>query len=127
MSRRAIVVAGLSAVAIAASGCSGDSDAEAESPPATTTEQVDISKFRAAFKARFETTSWYGHITGMEMSSGRLEITTDLDAESAANETETVTEICFAALKSAFDAEALDGGETAGVIGSDGVVLGNCA
>ena len=38
---RIIVVAGLSAIAIAASGCSGDSDAEAESPPAATSEQVE--------------------------------------------------------------------------------------
>lgn len=45
VSRRAIVVAGLSAIAIAASGCSRDSDAEAESPPATTTEQVETVDF----------------------------------------------------------------------------------
>src|SRR5262245_44927945 len=37
---RIIFVAVLSAIAMAASGC-GDSDAEAESPPATTTEQVE--------------------------------------------------------------------------------------
>jgi PBP1b-binding outer membrane lipoprotein LpoB len=56
VSRRAVVTAGLSAVAIVASGCSGDSDTtQAESPPATTTEQVDFSRFRAAFKARFDT------------------------------------------------------------------------
>jgi len=122
VSRRAIVVAGLSAVAIAASGCSGDSDAEAESPPATTIEQVDFSKFRAAFKARFETTSWYGQITGMKMSSGRLEITAELAPESDAGE------FCGEALRLAlFGAEPLDGVETATVIGPDGVPLASCA
>ena len=79
---RIIVVAGLSAIAIAASGCLGDSDAEAESPPATTTEQVetqppaqptvDISKFRAAFKETFGTPPdkrpWYGLITAMKLA-----------------------------------------------------------
>src|SRR6188768_4411420 len=89
---RIIVVAGLSAIAIAASGCSGDSDAEAESPPATTTEQVEtqppaqstvnIARFRAAFKKRYETAPsallWYHHVTGMEMVDGALEIATDL-------------------------------------------------
>ena len=120
MSRRAIVVAGLSAIAIAASGCTGDSDAEAE--------------FRAAFKERFGTpgdeTSWHGHITGMKVyfkrggirSSGRLEITTDL----AANETETAMAICGAAMRFALDTEAFDGQPTTGVIGSDGALLGNC-
>jgi hypothetical protein len=113
-----MVVAVLSAVAIAASGCGGDSDAEAE--------------FRAAFKERFGTpgdeTSWYGHITGMKLSSGRLEITTDLAAKRlSADETETVMAICSAALKFVLDTEALDGRPTTGVIGSDGAVLGNCA
>ena len=42
---RITVVAGLSVIAIAASGCSGDSDAEAESPPPTTTEQVETVDF----------------------------------------------------------------------------------
>src|SRR6188768_3563329 len=103
---RIIVVAGLSAIAIAASGCSGDSDAEAESPSAATTEQVetqppaqprvDIAKFRAAFKETFGTPPderpWYGLITGMKMapreivtvtSSYRvLEITTKLESPS---------------------------------------------
>jgi hypothetical protein len=68
VSRRAIVVAGLSAIAIAASGCSGDSDPEAE--------------FRAAFEKEFSAAPWYHHITGMEVTdeSGRphIEVTTDL-------------------------------------------------
>jgi hypothetical protein len=83
MSRKAIVVAVLSAIAMAASGCSGDSDVEAQSPPATTTEQVetqppaqravDIAKFRAAFKETYGTPPderpWYGLITGMKLGA----------------------------------------------------------
>ena len=96
VSRKAIAVAGLSAIALAASGCSGDSDTEAESTPATTTEQVetqppapsavDITKVRAAFKERYGTpgdeASWWGHITGVKVSSVNsrtLEITTDFE------------------------------------------------
>src|SRR6187401_1645227 len=74
VSRRAVVVVGLSAIALAASGCSGDSEAEAESPPVTTTEQVeterpgqatvDIAEFRTAIEESFGAsgyeTSWYG-------------------------------------------------------------------
>ena len=55
MSPKAIAVAGLSAIAIAASGCSGDSDPEAE--------------FRAAFKKSFGEAPWYHHITGMEVAA----------------------------------------------------------
>jgi hypothetical protein len=83
MSRKAIVGAVLSAIAMAASGCSGDSDVEAESPPATTTEQVetqppaqravDIAKFRVAFKETYGTPPderpWYGLITGMKLGA----------------------------------------------------------
>ena len=68
MSPKAIAVAGLSAIAIAASGCSGDSDPEAE--------------FSAAFKKRFGEAPWYHHVTGVKMSSEHpnwLEVTTDLD------------------------------------------------
>ena len=76
MSRRAIVVAGLSAIAIAASGCSGGSDAEAESP-------VDITKLRAEVTERFGTppneAPWYRHITAINWANGRVEVTTDLD------------------------------------------------
>ena len=60
---------------MAASGCSGDSEAEAESPPATTTEQppaVDIVGLRAAFKERFGTPGneapWYHFINGLKMA-----------------------------------------------------------
>ena len=68
MSPKAIAVAGLSALAVAASGCSGDSDPEAE--------------FRVAFKKKFSAAPWYHHITGMEVTdaSGRphIEVSTDL-------------------------------------------------
>jgi len=74
---RIIVVTGLSAIAIAASGCMGGSDAEAESPG-------DIAKFRAEVKERFGTppneAPWYRHITAINWADEQtLEITTDLD------------------------------------------------
>ena len=135
---RVIVVAGLSAIAIAASGCSGDPDAEAESPPATTTEQVEtqppaqptveISKFRAAFKETFGTPPderpWYGLITGMKMapreivtatSSYRvLEITTKLESPSDT----VVSEICEAVF--AVASETRSGIDAVRVIASAG-------
>jgi len=97
VSPKAIAVAGLSAIALAASGCSGDSDTEAESTPATTEQvetqpsapsAVDIAKLRAAFKERYGTpgdeASWWGHITGIKVPSVKeghrtLVISTDLD------------------------------------------------
>ena len=142
---RIIVVAGLSAIAIAASGCIGDSDAEADSPPATTTEQVetqppaqptvDISTFRAAFEETFGTPPderpWYGLITGMKMapreivtatSSYRvLEITTKLESPSDT----VVSEICEAVF--ALDSETRNGIEAVRVIDSDGDEGGGCA
>jgi hypothetical protein len=135
-----IAVAGLSAIAIAVSGCTGDSDAEAESPPATTTGQVEtqpppqsavnISKFRAAFEEAFGERPWYGQITGMKMTQitttkktyRTLEITTTLDPES---ETDVGT-ICEAVFKVADDAGVRDGIEAVRVIGSDGAD-GGCA
>ncbi len=137
VSRRAIVVAGLSAIAMAASGCSGDSNAETETPLATTTEQVeteppvqptvDIAEFRAAIEESFGAsgyeTSWYGHVTGMKMAHGRLEIETDVDPL----DQETARMVCSAAVAFALNNEAGDGIETATVFGSDGVPLGSCA
>jgi len=139
---RIIVVAGLSAIAIAASGCLGDSDAEAESPPATTTEQVetqppaqptvDISKFRAAFKETFGTPPderpWYDQITGMKMMAHRiLRITTKLDPDSDSIETDAGT-ICRAAMGFALDnAEVVGRIRGVEVMGSDGVGGGGCA
>ena len=138
VSRRTIVVAGLSAIALAASGCSGDSDADAESPPATTTEQVeteppaqptvDMAAFRDAIEERFgasgSETSWYSHVTGMKMAHGRLEIATNLDPP---GDEEDARMVCLAAIRFAFDSEAGDGIETATVFGSDGAPLGSCA
>jgi len=106
---RTVVAAGLSAIAIGASGCSGDSDVEAEGPPAATTKQVatqlptqstvDISKFRAAFKESYGTPPderpWYDHITAMriftENASYRvLEVRTNLERVSNT----VLSEIC---------------------------------
>jgi len=134
---RIIVVVGLSAIAIAASGCLGDSDAEAESPPTTTTGQVDtrpparptvdIAKLRAAFKETFGTPPderpWYGLITGMKMAQRTLEIATKVDSES----NPAARTICGAAMRLALDSEAGDGIESVRVMGSDGVALGGCA
>ena len=82
---------------IAASGCSGGSDAEAESPPVTTTKHVetqrrahpvaDISRFRAAFREAYGTPPnrmhWYGLITGMKMAGTSVVIRTKLPPGSA--------------------------------------------
>jgi hypothetical protein len=123
-----IAVVGLTAIAIAVSGCTGDSDAEAESPPATTTGQVetqpparsavDIFKFRVAFKETFGERPWYRQITGMKMGlHGFLEITTKLDESDGDTRT-----ICGAAMRF-----ALDGAEGGDVMrGSDGAEQGGC-
>jgi hypothetical protein len=75
---KAIAVAVLSSIAIAAGGCSGNSDAEAESP-------VDITKLRAEFKERFGTppneAPWYRSITAINWANGHLEVTTDFTPE----------------------------------------------
>jgi len=135
VSREAIAVAGLSAFAIATSGCTGDSDAEAETGPATTTGQVgtqpparsavNIAKIRAAFKETFGTPPherpWYHLITGMKLSSVNsrwLEITAELKESDP-----LLGVICGAAM----NVEAGDGIEAVRVMGSDGVELGGCA
>jgi hypothetical protein len=119
---------------MAASGCLGDSDAEAESPPATTTEQVetrppteptvDIAKFRAAFKEAFGEQPWYGQITGMKMAQRTLEITMKLSATEI-NEIEVGT-ICEAVFNAADNAGVRDGIQAVRVIASDGKD-GGCA
>jgi hypothetical protein len=135
---RIIVVSGLSAIAMATSGCLGDSDAEAESPPATTTAQVetrppaqsavDIAKFRAAFKKAFRERPWYGQITGMKMAGRTLEIATKLDPGSSTDEDSDGPAICHAGANLALDfGELGDGIEWVTVLGSDGVGLGSCA
>lgn len=110
MSPKAIAVAGLSAIAIAAGGCSGDSDAEAE--------------FTAAFKKDFSTAPWIHHITGVKMSSehsNQLEVTTDLHKAS-----DTLTgAICEASFQFADDHEVGDI-EVVRVNGPDGEE-GGCA
>jgi hypothetical protein len=137
--RVAIALGVLFTAAIAASGCRGDSDAEAESRRATTTEQVetqpaaqpavDISRFRAAFNDRFgapgSEAPWHGHLTGVRVADRKLEITTDLGPENDGND--VVRVICLAAINFAIDVEAGAGIETAAVLGSDGVPLGWCA
>ena len=138
VSPKAIAVAGL--IAIAASGCSGDSDAEAESPQATTTEQVEtqppaqsalnFARFRAAFKESFgspgDEPPWYRHITGMKMTHQRLDITTDLhDPDNVGHD--TVRTICLAAIKFYFNLGTAPDEMTGAVFGSDGVMLGGCA
>lgn len=135
---RIIVVAGLSAIAMAASGCFGDSDPEAESPPATTTDQVEtqppaqptvnIAKFRAAFEETFGTPPderpWYSLITGMKMAHRTLEITTKLDPGTLREPGRT---ICGTAMNFALDSETGGGIESVRVMASDGTGLGGCA
>lgn len=108
---RAVAVAVLSSIAIAASGCGGDSDPEAE--------------FRAAFEKEFSAAPWYHHITAMEVKDGTLEITTDLDSPSKAGEIERG--ICGRAATLALDLGVL-GDLFRGVVttGSDGAELGGC-
>jgi hypothetical protein len=104
VSPKAIAVAGLSAIALAAGGCGGDSDAEAE--------------FSAAFKKDFSTAPWIHHITGVKVSSehSTLVVTTDFDEVS-----DTLTgAICRAGFRFADDHEVGDGIEAVRVIRSDG-------
>lgn len=118
MSPKAIAVVGLSPIAIAASGCGGDSDPEAE--------------FRAAFKEKFGEATWYRHITGIKVKDRALNVKTDLGPESAwdgeGEWSETSGVICRAVFGVAIETGALDGGEGGvGVTGRDGVGLGLCA
>jgi hypothetical protein len=133
---------------LAASGCSGGSDAEAESPPVMTTKHVetqprthpvlDISRFRAAFREAYGTPPnrmhWYGLITGMKMKGTSLEITTKLPPGSAWDGEGTwdndAGAICTAAVGVALDVGLItpDASDIEGVnmVGS-GVGLGFCA
>ena len=133
---------------IVASGCGGGSDAEAESPPATTTKQVqtqprthpavDISQFRAAFKKAYgippNRMPWYGLITGMKMNGTSLVITTKLPPNSARDGKDgdwgDAGAICGAATRLALDLglmnETQSALEWAHVVGS-GVGLVSCA
>ena len=126
-----IAVVGLCAIAIAVSGCTGDSDAEAESPPATTTEQVetqppaksaaDMSKFRAAFKETFGERPWYRQITGMKMTPKRSIEVRMVDPEKI-----DIGTICEAVFSVADNAGVRNRIDAVHVIGSDGSD-GGCA
>jgi hypothetical protein len=98
-------------MAMAASGCSGDSDPEAE--------------FRAAFKKSFGEAPWYHHITRMEVGDQSVEIRTDLVPKDDFYETATPT-LCHAAFKAADLAELGDGIKAVHVKGSYGEP-GGCA
>ena len=112
MSPKTIAVAGLSAIALAASGCGGDSDSGGE--------------LSAAFKKRFGEAPWYHHVTGVKMSSEHpttyLEVTTDLGTGTDVALEET---ICRAAYDFAVD-EVGDEIEAVGMVNADGAE-GGCA
>src|SRR6476619_3389335 len=99
----------MSAIAIAARGCGGDSDPEAE--------------FRAAFEKKVSAAPWYHHIAGIEVKDKGLDVTTELGPESAwdgeGEWSGTSGVICRAAYGVAIETGAIDGGEGVGVMGRD--------
>ena len=103
---------------LAASGCTGRSDAEAESP-------VDISQLRADLEERFGTSGneapWYHHITAIEWANGQLEVRTD------ASPGEGLRPPCGEILRLAF-AQGEPGTISVGVamFGAAGVAFGGC-
>ena len=115
MSPKAIAVAGLSAIALAAGGCGGDSDSGGE--------------LSAAFKKDFSTAPWIHNVTEVKVSSEASEnhsnwlvVTTDLDEVS-----DTVQgAICHAGFQFADDHELGDGIEAVVVMGPDSEE-GGCA
>ena len=117
MSPKTIAVAGLSAIAIAASGCSGDSDPEAE--------------FRAAFKKKFGETTWYHHITGIKVKDRGLVLRTDLDPDNDLPGSDFsfayAGSICGPAYRVATETGAIDSGEYVNVKDRDGVGILSCA
>ena len=110
VSPKAIAVAGLSAIALAASGCGGDSDSGGE--------------LSAAFDKRFGEAPWYHHVTEVKMSSEHpttiLVVTTDFSGIDSLSET-----ICRAAFDFAVD-EVGDEIEAVGMVDADGKE-GGCA
>jgi hypothetical protein len=113
--------------------------AEAESAPATTTEQppaVDISGLRAAFKQRFGTpsneTPWSRLVTGLKVAPeaivteantyARLEVETKLDPGSHYK-----GGLCGAIYGLAREFMEEDAGLAVALIASDGTELGGCA
>ena len=110
MSPKAIAVAGLSAIAFAASGCGGDSDPEAE--------------FRAAFEKEFSAAPWYHHITGIKVKDRGLVLRTDLAPKS---DFDAVGMICGAAYRFAIEKEAIHHEGYVRVKDRDGVGILSCA
>jgi len=107
--------------------------AEAESPPATTTEQVetqppaqstvDMAKFRAAFKKKFGVAARYHHITGIKVKDGSLVLRTDFPPKS---DFDAVGVICGEAYGVAIETGAIDSGEWVHVKDRDGVGILSC-
>ena len=122
MSPKATAVAGLSAIALAASGCGGDSDPEAE--------------FRAAFEKEFSAAPWYHHITRIKVNDGLLVLRTDLapkgrnaamELGTSENDFDAVGVICGAAWRFATEKEAIPHDGSAQVKDRDGVAILGCA
>ena len=117
MSPKAIAVVGLSALALAANGCGGGSESEAE-------------KFRASFEKEFSTAPWYRHVTGIKVKENGLEVRTDLGPESAwhgEGSGETSLAICREAWGVAVETGAIDRSEGVYVKGRGGGGLISCA
>jgi hypothetical protein len=126
---KAIAVAVLSSIAIAAGGCGGSSNAEAEAP-------LDIAKLRADFKERWAAPPnavepvWYRHINAINWADGHIEVTTDFTLEEYAASGSGAGPIptCAETFKLA-SAQLAEPDETAlsvAVIGPGGVALGSC-
>jgi hypothetical protein len=119
VSPKAVAVAVLSSIAMAAGGCSGGSDAEAESP-------LDITEFRAEAKERFGTppneAPWYRHITAFNWRNGQtLVVRTDLD------ESESRVIPCGLLWRFAFKEADTPNSFAVVIAGSDGAEFGGCA
>jgi hypothetical protein len=107
--------------------------AEAESPPATTTEHVethppaqstvDMAKFRATFKKNFGVAPRYHHITGIKVKDGSLVLRTDFPPKS---DFDAVGVICGEAYGVAIETGAIDSGEWVHVNDRDGVGILSC-
>jgi hypothetical protein len=120
VSRKGIAAAGLSAIALAASGCSGGSESEVEKFPAS---------FEDLYGSPDNEATWYRHVTGTRMADdGYFKITTDLGPENDEESEMSGKVICGAASKLALDLGELGDGITGViVIGSDGGMVVGCA
>ena len=112
--------------------------AEAESPPATTTEQVetqpsaqstvDMAEFRAAFEKEFSAAPWYHHITGIKVKDRGLVLRTDLAPKSdAVGGFDAVGAICGVVYRFAIEKEAIHHEGYVRVKDRDGVGILSCA